>query len=170
MGKAARNRRLRAARQQEAAAAEQRLRQQGDTGPMPAVTSAARQLMGQALAETEMPCRATFLDCLFPGAGVTAPVTGIADDGTPVFDVTADHDRIPVMMFEPELVVMAEDTVTGTVHDMRAEALISGGFTRVPPMAFLTAMPADGWQLHRTADGAALIDPYGGMVAEGDDL
>ena len=34
-------------------------------------------------------------------------------------------------------------------------------------MAFLTAMPADGWQLHRTADGAALIDPYGGMVAEG---
>lgn len=168
MGKAARNRRLRSAMQQkQAATAEERLFMQGDTGAMPVSAPAARKLMARVLAETEMPCRATFLDCLFSGgAAATAPVTGITDSGEPIFGV-ADGDRIPIMMFEPERVVMSKDIVTGTVQDMRAEMLVNAGFTRVPPLALLAAMPADGWELHRTADGVVLLDPYGGCVAEG---
>jgi hypothetical protein len=114
-----------------------------------------------------MPCRATFLDCLFSGgAAATAPVTGITDSGEPVFDVR-DSDRVAIMMFEPERMVMSKNTVTGTVEDMRAEMLVNAGFTRVPPLALLAAMPADGWELQRTADGVTLLDPYGGCVAEG---
>jgi hypothetical protein len=168
MGKADRNRRLRSARQQrQAAAAEARLRRDGHTGPMPAAAPATRTLMAQVLDQTEMPCRATFIDSLFPGAGSVAPVTGVTDGGEPVFDLTETRDRVPVMMFEPERMVMATDTATGTTHDLLTEALVSGGFTRVPPLALLGAMPADGWELYRTADGVALIDPYGGTVAEG---
>jgi hypothetical protein len=123
--------------------------------------------MAQVLDQKEMPCRATFIDSLFPGAGSVAPVTGFTDDGKPVFDLTETRDRIPVLMFEPERMVMATDTATGTTHDWLTEALVSGGFTRVPPLALLGAMPADGWELYKTVDGATLMDPYGGTVAEG---
>ncbi len=168
MGKAARNRRLRSTRQQQQAdAAEARVRRDGHTGPMPAAAPATRQLMAQVLDQTEMPCRAAFIDSLFPGAGTVAPVTDVTDSGEPVFDLTETRDRVPVMMFEPERMVMATDTATGTTHDLLTEALVSGGFTRVPPLALLGAMPADGWELYRTTDGVVLIDPYGGTVAEG---
>ncbi len=134
---------------------------------MPAAAPATRTLMAQVLDQTEMPCRATFIDSLFPGAGSVAPVTGVTDGGEPVFDLTETRDRVPVMMFEPERMVMATDTATGTTHDLLTEALVSGGFTRVPPLALLGAMPADGWELYRTTDGVVLLDPYGGTVAEG---
>jgi len=169
MGKAARNRRLRSARQQQqqTAAAEARLRRDGHTGPMPAAAPASRKLMAQVLDRTEMPCQATFIDSLFPGAGTVAPVTDFTDGGEPVFDLTETRDPIPVIMFEPERMIMATDTATGTTHDLLTEALVSGGFTRVPPLALLGAMPADGWELYKTTDGVVLLDPYGGTVAEG---
>lgn len=168
MGKKDRTRRLRSARQQQqAAAAEARLRRDGHIGPMRADTPATRQLMAQVLDQTEMPCRATFIDSLFPGAGTVAPVTDITDSGEPIFDLTETRDPVPVLMFEPERMVMTTDTATGTTHDLLTEALVSGGFTRVPPLALLGAMPADGWELYRTTDGVVLLDPYGGTVAEG---
>ena len=169
MGKKARNRRLRSARQQQqqAAAAEARLRRDGHTGPMPAAAPATRTLMAEILDQTEMPCRATFIDSLFPGAGTVAPVTDVTDSGEPVFDLTETRDPVPVIMFEPERMILATDSATGTSHDLLTEALVSGGFTRVPPLALLGAMPADGWELYRTADGVVLLDPYGGTVAEG---
>jgi hypothetical protein len=168
VGKKDRTRRLRSARQQQqAAAAEARLRRDGHIGPMRADTPATRQLMAQVLDQTEMPCRATFIDSLFPGAGTVAPVTDITDSGEPIFDLTETRDPVPVLMFEPERMVMTTDTATGTTHDLLTEALVSGGFTRVPPLALLGAMPADGWELYRTTDGVVLLDPYGGTVAEG---
>ncbi len=123
--------------------------------------------MAQVLDQTEMPCRATFIDSLFPGAGTVAPVTDITDSGEPIFDLTETRDPVPVLMFEPERMVMTTDTATGTTHDLLTEALVSGGFTRVPPLALLGAMPADGWELYRTTDGVVFLDPYGGTVAEG---
>jgi hypothetical protein len=167
VGKAARNRRLRDIQHDQAATAEENLRRRGHTGPMPADTPATRKLMAQILGETDMPCRATFIDSLFAGAGTVAPVAGITDEGQPVHDLSGPADRIPVMMFEPERLVAAEDPVTGRMYDFRTEALVSNGFTRVPPMAMLAAMPVDGWELRRTEDGAVLFDPYAGTVAEG---
>src|SRR5271165_1467348 len=98
MGNAARNRRLRAAQQQKSAsAAEERLQQQGDTGPLHVSSPATRELMAKILGETEMPCRATFLDTLFK-AGTLAPVTDVTDDGQPVFDLSERNDRVPVVV------------------------------------------------------------------------
>lgn len=167
MGKASRIRRLRDARNRiRESSAESRLAQHGATGPLRMNSPTGRKLTRKFLGETEMPCRATFIDALFPG-GEFAAVSDITADGEPVFGQDEHYDRIPVMMFEPEGLVTAQDPGTGTIHDLRAEALVTAGFTRVPPLAWLGAMPADGWQLHRTADGPVLLDPYGGTVAEG---
>lgn len=167
MGKAARNRKLRAARERmRENSAEKRLVQDGETGPLRMNSPAGRKLTKQILGETEMPCRATFIDELFPGTSF-ASVSDITADGQPIFGQDEHHDRMPVMMFEPERMVAAQDPATGTMHDLRTEGLVTAGFTRVPPAVFLGAMPADGWNLHRTADGPVLLDPYGGTVAEG---
>lgn len=57
MGKAARNRR---SRQQQSRA--ENLGQHGWTGPIRGGSAEARDLIAQVTSETEMPCRATFLD------------------------------------------------------------------------------------------------------------
>lgn len=167
MGKAVRNRRRRRAQQQNAVSgAERQLRAMGAT-PVRVGSAEGRELVTRFAGETEMSCRATFIDELFPGAGTVAPITGLDDAGQPVFDVSGTIDRLPVLMFEPAHMLLLEDLGTGTFHDHRTEALVAGGFSRVPPFAILGGRIAEGWQLFKTADGVVLLDPYGGEVAEG---
>src|SRR5258708_7324397 len=97
MGKAARNRR---SRQQQSRAAEN-LRQHGWTRPIRGGSAEARGLIAQVTSETEMPCRATFLDDPLFGGHQARRVTDMTPDGALVTDPSRDDAPVPVLLFEP---------------------------------------------------------------------
>jgi hypothetical protein len=162
MGKAARNRRH---RQQQSRAAE-RLKRHGNTGYLRADSAEAREIFEQVNAETEMPCRATFLDDPLFG-GRAARVTGMTPAGDLITDTGRDADRVPALLFEPVHTIALKDPVTGLMHEARIDVLVGAGWQRVPPRFVMAGLPADGWGLYRTASGVELCDPYGCIVAEG---
>ena len=161
MGKADRNRRNR----RRGMGAAERLKRDGSTGPLRGGSAEAMELFEQVAAETEMPCRATYLgDPLFGGRA--ARITGTASDGL-ITDSGTDADRIPVLLFEPVHTIAVTDPVTGLSHEPRIDTLVGTGWQRVPPRFVMAGLPADGWGLYRTAAGVELVDPYGGIYAEG---
>ena len=162
MGKAARNRRN---RQRQPRPAE-RLRREGYSGPLPPESAEAWELVEQVHVETEMPCRATFLDD--PLFGVRAArVTGMTTGGDLITEDEDDAGRIPVLLFVPVHTIAIQDKVTGQWREGRVEMLVAAGWHWVPPRLLMIGMPADGWGLYRTAAGVELRDPCGGIVANG---
>jgi hypothetical protein len=161
MGKAERNRR---SRRRHPGAAE-RLKRDGSTGPLRVGSAEARELIEQVAAETEMPCRATFLDNPLFG-GRAARVTGTTPEGGLITDSGPGADRVPVLLFEPVHTIAVKDPVTGLCHEPRIDTLVGLGWQRVPPRFLMAGLPADGWGLYRTATGVELLDPYGGVYAE----
>lgn len=126
--------------------------------------STAEELEGDVV----IPCRLTYLDDpVITGGRTMAPVEAITSDGTIVHGRTDTFEQPPVALLEPTRTVMVMDTRTGVAHEARIEAMISAGFRRVPALPAFVAEPADGWTLDRTPTGVALIDPDGGVVAEG---
>lgn len=161
MGKAARNRRR---RQQQGAPG--RPGRDGSTGVL-ACSAEGKKLLAQIDAETEMPCRATFLDDPVFGSGHPATVTGMTPEGDLITDDSHEAERVPVLLFEPVHAIGLRDPVTGLMHELRTDSLVGAGWQRVPARFVMAALPADGWGLHRTATGVQLCDPYGGIIAEG---
>jgi hypothetical protein len=107
--------------------------------------------------ETEMPCRATWLDDpLFVAPGHRAVAAG-----------GLEGQRMPVLLFEPQRIVVVHDPVTGQPHELRTDAMVAQGWQRVLPRYIMTGRPVDGWALDRSAAGVQLCDPYGCIVAEG---
>ncbi len=162
MGKAERNRRNR--RRQRGAA--ERLKRYGSTGPLRAGSAEAWELLEQVAGETEMPCRATFLDDPLFGSRA-ARVTGTTPEGGLITDSGPGADQVPVLLFEPVHTIAVKDPVTGLCHEPRIDTLVGLGWQRVPPRFLMAGLPADGWGLYRTATGVELLDPYGGVYAEG---
>lgn len=162
MGKAARNKRN---RQPQARPAKQP-GQQSPAG-FRSGTPEFRELFERVAAETEMPCRAAFMDDPLFGRGRRGMVTGAAPDGSLITE-TGDHaDRVPVLLFEPVHSAALVDPVTGMWHEPRIDGLVAEGWQRVPPQFVMAGLPADGWGLYRTATGVVLNDPYGCIYAEG---
>jgi hypothetical protein len=128
MGKAERNRRNRRQRPGPA----ERLKRDGSTGPFRGGTAEARELFEQVAAETEMPCRATFMDDPLFG-GRVARVTGMTPEGGLITGRGPDADRVPVLLFEPVHIIAMKDPVTGLCHEPRIDALVGTGWQRVPP-------------------------------------
>jgi hypothetical protein len=122
-------------------------------------------LMGQFADAREMPCRATFLN---------DPVFGSA-----LGDSAVDADRVavpdkqdatgieapPVLLFEPRQLLGMQDTRTGSVRELRTEALVTGGFQRLTGPVWALS-PAEGWSVGRAADTIKLRDPDGDVMAE----
>lgn len=162
MGKAARNRRNR----QRQSRATERLKKRGSTGYLHGDSAEARELFAQVSAETEMPCRATFLDDPLFG-GRPARVTGSTPEGELLTDTSREAGRMPVLLFEPVHVIALKDPVTGLTHEARTDVLVGAGWQRVPRQFLMAGLPADGWGLYRTATGVELLDPYGCVFAEG---
>jgi hypothetical protein len=162
MGKAERNRRNRRQRPGPA----ERLKRDGSTGPLRGGSAEARELFEHVAAETEMPCRATFMDDPLFG-GRAAKVTGMTPEGGLITGRGPDADQVPVLLFEPVHTVAVQDPVTGLYHEARIDTLVGTGWQRVPPRFLMAGLPADGWGLYRTAAGVELVDPYGGLYAEG---
>ena len=162
MGKAERNRRNR--RRQPGAA--ERLRRDGSTGPLRVGSAEARELFEQVAGETEMPCRATFLDDPLFG-GRAARVTGTTPEGGLITDSGPHADRMPALLFEPVRTIAIQDPVTGLCHEPRIDTLVGCGWQRVPARFVMAGLPADGWGLYRTSTGVELLDPYGCVYAEG---
>lgn len=160
MGKAQRNRRNRRL------GAAERLRREGSTGPLRANSAEAKMLIEQVTAETEMPCRTTFLDDPLFG-GRAARVTGTTLEGGLISDNGADAERVPVLLFEPVHTIAMKDPVTGLCHEPRIDTLAGAGWQRVPPRSLMAGLPADGWGLYRTGAGVELLDPYGCVYAGG---
>ncbi len=151
MGKAARNRRNR----QRQSRATERLKKRGSTGYLRGDSAEARELFAQVSAETEMPCRATFLDDpLFDGR--PARVTGTTPEGELLTDTSREAGRMPVLLFEPVHVIALKDPVTGLTHEARTDVLVGAGWQRVPAQFLMAGLPADGWGLYRTASGVEL--------------
>jgi hypothetical protein len=162
MGRAARNKRN---RRPQARPAEQ-FRPDGVPG-FRSGTPEFRELFDRLAAETEMPCRATFMgDPLF-GSNRSGIITGVAPDGGLITETGGQADRVPVLLFEPTRSAALVDPVTGMWHEPRIDSLVAGGWQRVPPRFVMADLPADGWGLHRTATGVKLNDPYGCTYAEG---
>jgi hypothetical protein len=162
MGKAERNRRNRRQRPGPA----ERLKRDGSTGPLRGGSAEARELFEHVAAETEMPCRATFMDDPLFG-GRAARVTGMTPEGGLITGRGPDADQVPVLLFEPVHTIAVQDPVTGLYHEARIDTLVGTGWQRVPPRFLMAGLPADGWGLYRTAAGVELVDPYGGLYAEG---
>ena len=162
MGKADRNRRNRRRRP----GAAERLKRDGSTGPLRGGSAEAMELIEQVAAETEMPCRATFLDDPLFG-GRPARVTGTTPEGDLITDSGTDADQLPVLLFEPVHTIAIKDPVTGLSHEPRIDTLVGTGWQRVPPRFVMVGLPADGWGLYRTTTGVELLDPYGCVYAEG---
>ena len=144
----------------------ERLKRDGSTGPLRGGSAEARELFEQVAAETEMPCRATFMDDPLFG-GRAARVTGMTPEGGLITDSGADADQVPVLLFEPVHTIAMKDPVTGLSHEPRIDTLVGAGWQRVPPRFVMAGLPADGWGLYRTATGVELVDPYGCVYAEG---
>ena len=162
MGKAARNRRNR----QRQSRATERLKKRGSTGYLRGDSAEARELFAQVSAETEMPCRATFVDDPLFG-GHPARVTGTTPEGGLLTDTSLEVGRMPVLLFEPVHALAVKDPVTGLTHEARTDVLVATGWQRVPSQFLMAGLPADGWGLYRTATGVELRDPYGCVFAEG---
>jgi hypothetical protein len=161
MGRAARNKRN---RRSQARPGEHR----GQDGPprFRSGTPEFRELLERIAAETEMPCRAAFMDDPLFGGGHRAKVTGVAPDGSLITETGGHADRVPVLLFEPVHAAALVDPVTGRWHEPRIDTLVAAGWQRVPPRFVMAGLPADGWGLHRTATGVVLRDPYGCTYAE----
>ena len=125
-----------------------------------------RELFERVAAETEMPCRAVFMDDPLFGTGRRSIVTGMSPDGGLITEAGGQADRVPVLLFEPVNSMALVDPVTGMWHEPRIDALVAGGWQRVPPRFVMAGLPADGWGLHRTATRVVLTDPYGCIYAE----
>jgi hypothetical protein len=164
MGKAERNRRK---RQQRQPSPEERLRREGQSGPLPGDSAEARALIEQVNAETEMPCRAVFLDDPLFADSAHATVTGMTPEGDLATDGSSDPRRVPVLLFEPVHVIAFQDSSTGLPYEARTTLLVGAGWQRPPARFVIAGLPADGWGLYRTATGVKLVDPYGGIYAEG---
>lgn len=117
-------------------------------------------------AETEMPCRAIFLDDPLFG-GRAARVIGTTPEGGLITGSGPDADQVPVLLFEPVHTIAIKDPVTGLCHEPRIDTLVGLGWQRVPPRFVMAGVPADGWGLYRTATGVELLDPYSCVYAEG---
>jgi hypothetical protein len=70
-----------------------------------------------------------------------------------------------VLLFEPKRMMAFKDLRTGTVHDMRTEALISGGFQRLAGPAW-TVETASGWGVYRSSDTVVLRNADGEVAAK----
>jgi hypothetical protein len=112
-----------------------------------------------------MPCRATFLDDPMFG-GRPVPVTGMTDEGQLLTDLSDKPEQIPVLLFEPDRVVLMKDTMTGMTYEWQTEAMVSTGFHRVPPRFVMGFLPADGWGVQRTPGGVVLRDADGAVRAQ----
>lgn len=127
-------------------------------------TAEAMQLAAKVANDTEMPCRAAFLnDPVFSGA---FPALATGPGGALVPDADGAGESPPVLLFEPQRLLGMKDTRTGTVREIRTEALVAGGFHRIHGPAWMIEQ-ADGWALGRTANMVKLRDPDGDVVAEG---
>jgi hypothetical protein len=162
MGRAARNKRN---RQPQARPPEQP-GQNGPTG-FRSGTPEFRELFDRIAEETEMPCRAAFMDDPLFGSGRRGIVTGTTPDGSLITETGGQADRVPLLLFEPVHSAALVDPVTGFWHEPRIDSLVAAGWQRVPPRFVMAGLPADGWGLHRTATGVRLTDPYGCTYAEG---
>jgi hypothetical protein len=162
MGKAARNKRNRRSQSQPA----EQAGQDGSAG-FRSGTPEFREVFDRIAAETEMPCRAAFMDDpLFGSDNRRGIVTGAAPDGSLITETGGQADRVPVLLFEPTQSAALVDPVTGFWHEPRIDSLVAAGWQRVPPRFVMAGLPADGWGLHRTATGVRLIDPYGCTYAQ----
>jgi hypothetical protein len=162
MGRAARNKRNRQLQDRPA----EQPRQDVPAG-FRAGTPEFRELFDRVAAETEMPCRAAFMDDPVFGSNNRRMVTGMAPDGGLVTESGGQADRMPALLFEPVNCMALVDPVTGAWHEPRIDSLVAAGWQRVPPRFVMVGMPADGWSLYRTATGVVLCDPYGCTYAEG---
>jgi hypothetical protein len=108
-------------------------------------TPEAVKMAQEFSADNEVACRATFLsDPAFGGAAANAP----------------DAGSLPVLLLEPKRMMALHDMRTGSMHEARTEALISGGFRRVDGPVW-QAGPCDGWGLYRDDSEVFLRDPDG---------
>ena len=144
MGKKERNKRRRQARA--TAARHDRLpRGSRVTDVARGATPEAAKITAEFAADDEVACRATFLS-------------------DPVFGASAAHDPdadpLPVLLLEPKRIVMFQDTRTGSMREMRMEAMISGGFQRIDGPVW-RAGPCDGWGLYRDGAQVFLREPDG---------
>ena len=128
-------------------------------------TAEAMELAANFADATEMPCRATFLDDPVFGDALQALTLGI--DGTLIPGSADRTEAPPVLLFELTQLMGMQDIHTGTVHEMRTEAMITGGFQRLTGPVWSITL-ADGWSVGRTVDMVKLRDPEGGVVAESD--
>lgn len=115
-------------------------------------TPEASNLVSDALMDKKMACRATYL---------SDPIFGMSP-----FMQSTDVD-IPVLLLEPARIVAVKDTLTGTVHEMRTERLVMGGFQRISG-GFWKLEVVEGWSIYRTSSSVLLRDPDGDVAAEGD--
>jgi hypothetical protein len=138
----------------------------GTVGPFRGGSPEAQELLEQIWQDTEMPCRATYLDDPIFGSRL-APVTSMSPAGELLTDPSARLDQIPVLLFEPARSAMVRDPSTGRVHELRTEVMVSTGFHRVPTRFVIGGLPADGWGVYRVPDGVVLRDGDGAVRAEG---
>jgi hypothetical protein len=134
-------------------------------GPLDGHNPRTQALLARLATEHHMPCTLTYLDDPVFGPG-RVPVAGITEDGTLIPDRGGTVDPIPVVLFEPSRCVISHDSRTGTAHELLTEAIIAAGFHRIPAGPLWTGRPAQGWGLHRTAEGLVLRDADGAVYAE----
>jgi hypothetical protein len=151
MGKRERNRRR---RQQARSTAPQREYSWWDENKATASargrTPEALRLASEFSSDNEVACRATFL---------SDPVFGAAGAGAP------GEETVPVLLLEAKRMLAVKDTRTGSVREMRIEALISGGFQRIDNPVWRLS-PADGWGVYRNRTEVLLRDPDGDVAAK----
>jgi hypothetical protein len=100
--------------------------------------------------ENEVACRATFLsDPVFGAAAPTMP----------------DAESFPVLLLEPKSIMAVKDLRTGSMHEVRMESLISGGFCRIDGPVWKVG-PADGWGIYRDGTEVFLRDPDGHVATK----
>jgi hypothetical protein len=126
-------------------------------------TAEAVRLAAGFASDTEMPCRATFLnDPVLAGA---LPPLVIGPGGALIPDSDGAGESPPVLLFEPSRLLAMKDIRTGTVREMRTEAFITGGFHRLSGPAWMLEV-ADGWSVGRATEMVKLRDPDGDVMAE----
>ncbi|WP_329260760.1 hypothetical protein OG417_25010 [Actinoallomurus sp. NBC_01490] len=165
MGKAARNRRRRHERtgREQHGSPEQPSWWAQPTDVARGGTTEAKELAARVADAVEMPCRATFLDDPVFGGALNALLTGA--DVTQPPDPGGTTKAPPVLLFEPLHMMAMKDTLTGTVHELRTEALVMGGFHRLSGPVWSVEL-ADGWGVYRTKDMVVLRNADGGVAAK----
>ena len=114
-------------------------------------TPEALRLASEFVSDNEVACRAVFLsDPIFGAAAASVP----------------DQEMVPVLLLEAKRMMAVEDTRTGSVREMRIEALISGGFQRIDSPVWRLS-PADGWGIYRNKTEVFLRDPDGDVATKG---